>query len=619
MVKRHDWQPETSDIPATPGVYRFLDDHGRVLYVGKAKNLRSRLTSYFQRPEALHERTRRMVSTARNVDWTLVPSERQALHLEYLWIKQFHPEFNVRFRDDKQYPYLVVTLEEDIPRVFLARRRGIKGARYFGPFPTAHALRDTLSTILKAFPVRSCSQTTYLKAQRQGRPCLLGDIGKCAAPCVGRVTPAEHKSLAVSLASFMAGRDGDVTAVLTRSMELAAKDLEFERAARLRDRLEAISTILQGNTMVLSEDLDVDIFGLASDALVAAAHVFRVRGGRIRGAKGFIVETPSDEGEDALNEMILRDGFDDEVPARLVIVPSLPGDVEAWEAQLTSVRADAGGKGSVKIKKASRGELATLQGTVMMNASHTLQGYLSRRTSDPNTRSRALAEIQSMLGLAEAPLRMECFDVSHLGGDNPVASMVVFEDGLPRNDYFRRFAIRDVRDDTEAIHQVISRRAARLVAADDGSESARGFRYPPGLIVVDGGVPQVNAAQRALREAGLSIPVCGLAKKLEEVWLPGEAYPLIFPRNSEALFLLQRMRDESHRVAITYQRSTRRRSLTTSLRDIPGVGEELAKAILRHFGSVAKVREASLEDLYQVPKVGPVLAEKISTFLTPQL
>ena len=619
MVKRHDWQPETSDIPATPGVYRFLDDHGRVLYVGKAKNLRSRLTSYFQRPEALHERTRRMVGTARNVDWTLVPSERQALHLEYLWIKQFHPEFNVRFRDDKQYPYLVVTLEEDIPRVFLARRRGIKGARYFGPFPTAHALRDTLSTILKAFPVRSCSQTTYLKAQRQGRPCLLGDIGKCAAPCVGRVTPAEHKSLAVSLASFMAGRDGDVTAVLTRSMELAAKDLEFERAARLRDRLEAISTILQGNTMVLSEDLDVDIFGLASDALVAAAHVFRVRGGRIRGAKGFIVETPSDEGEDALNEMILRDGFDDEVPARLVIVPSLPGDVEAWEAQLTSVRADAGEKGSVKIKKASRGELATLQGTVMMNASHTLQGYLSRRTSDPNTRSRALAEIQSMLGLAEAPLRMECFDVSHLGGDNPVASMVVFEDGLPRNDYFRRFAIRDVRDDTEAIHQVISRRAARLVAADDGSESARGFRYPPGLIVVDGGVPQVNAAQRALREAGLSIPVCGLAKKLEEVWLPGEAYPLIFPRNSEALFLLQRMRDESHRVAITYQRSTRRRSLTTSLRDIPGVGEELAKAILRHFGSVAKVREASLEDLYQVPKVGPVLAEKISIFLTPQL
>ena len=619
MVKRHDWQPETSDIPATPGVYRFLDDHGRVLYVGKAKNLRSRLTSYFQRPEALHERTRRMVGTARNVDWTLVPSERQALHLEYLWIKQFHPEFNVRFRDDKQYPYLVVTLEEDIPRVFLARRRGIKGARYFGPFPTAHALRDTLSTILKAFPVRSCSQTTYLKAQRQGRPCLLGDIGKCAAPCVGRVTPAEHKSLAVSLASFMAGRDGDVTAVLTRSMELAAKDLEFERAARLRDRLEAISTILQGNTMVLSEDLDVDIFGLASDALVAAAHVFRVRGGRIRGAKGFIVETPSDEGEDALNEMILRDGFDDEVPARLVIVPSLPGDVEAWEAQLTSVRADAGEKGSVKIKKASRGELATLQGTVMMNASHTLQGYLSRRTSDPNTRSRALAEIQSMLGLAEAPLRMECFDVSHLGGDNPVASMVVFEDGLPRNDYFRRFAIRDVRDDTEAIHQVISRRAARLVAVDDGSESARGFRYPPGLIVVDGGVPQVNAAQRALREAGLSIPVCGLAKKLEEVWLPGEAYPLIFPRNSEALFLLQRMRDESHRVAITYQRSTRRRSLTTSLRDIPGVGEELAKAILRHFGSVAKVREASLEDLYQVPKVGPVLAEKISTFLTPRL
>ncbi|MGB4713446.1 MAG: excinuclease ABC subunit UvrC [Pontimonas sp.] len=617
MAKRHDWQPDTAAIPTTPGVYRFMDDAGRVLYVGKAKNLRSRLTNYFQKPASLHERTRRMVGLARGVDWTLVPSERQALHLEYLWIKQYQPEFNVRFRDDKSYPYLVVTLEEDIPRVFLARKRGIKGARYFGPFPTAYALRETLSTVLKAFPVRSCSQSTYQRAEQQGRPCLLGDIGKCAAPCVGRVSPAEHKALALSLASFMAGKDGEVTTVLHQSMELAARDLEFERAARLRDRLEAINTILQGNTMVLSEDIDVDIFGLASDSLVAAAHLFRVRGGRIRSAKGFIVEVPSEEDDEGLSELILRDGFEGEAPARTVIVPTLPANAAAWQEQLGQLRRDAGESGSVKLKKASRGELAILQATVTLNASHTLQGYLSKRTSDPNTRSRALSEIQTTMGLAEAPLRMECFDVSHLGGENQVASMVVFEDGLPRKDYYRRFAIRDARDDTDAIHEVISRRVARMVASDDGSESARGFRYPPGLIVVDGGLPQVNAAKRALSEAGIDIPVCGLAKKLEEVWRPGESYPLIFPRNSEALFLLQRIRDESHRVAISYQRSTRKRSLTSELRDIPGVGEEMAKAILRHFGSVSKVRSASIQAIGEVPKVGPKLAEKIHSFLAP--
>jgi|AntAceMinimDraft_13_1070369.scaffolds.fasta_scaffold00140_11 excinuclease ABC subunit C len=618
MARRHEWQPETADIPTTPGVYRFVDEKDRVLYVGKAKNLRSRLTSYFQKPEALHERTRRMVATAKGVDWTLVPSERQALHLEYLWIKQYHPEFNVRFRDDKSYPYLVVTVEEEIPRVFLARKRGIKGARYFGPFPTAYALRETLSTILKAFPVRSCSPSIYQKAQRAHRPCLLGDIGKCAAPCVGRISPADHKALAVSLSSFMAGRDGEVTHVLKQSMELAAKDLEFERAARLRDRLEAINTILQGNTMVLSEDIDVDIFGIASDSLVAAAHLFRVRGGRIRSAKGFVVDIPSEAGQDGLIELILRDGFEGEPPARTVIVPSLPESTNAWQGHLGALRAEAGEKGSVTLKKASRGELAILQSTVTLNAANTLQGYLSKRTSDPNTRSRALAEIQTTLGLDEAPLRMECFDVSHLGGENQVASMVVFEDGLPRREYYRRFAIRDARDDTDAIHEVLSRRVARMVGPDDGSESARGFRYPPGLIVVDGGLPQVNAAERALREAGLTIPVCGLAKKLEEVWRPREAYPVIFPRNSEALFLLQRIRDESHRVAISYQRSTRKRSLSTELREIPGVGEELATAILRHFGSVAKARNATVEDILDVPKVGPVLAQKIHSFLAPK-
>ena len=615
MAKRHSWQPDTGDIPSSPGVYRFLDPRGRVIYVGKAKNLRSRLTSYFQRPDALHERTRRMVESANGVDWTLVPTERQALQLEYSWIKQFQPEFNVRFRDDKSYPYVVVTLAEEIPRVFLARRKGIKGARYFGPFPQAHALRDTLSTILKAFPVRSCSATIYAKAKRDNRACLLGDIGKCSAPCVGRVTPEAHKSLAISLSSFLAGHDDQVGHDLHESMIQAAEDLEFERAARIRDRIDAIQQILVKNTMVVSDDIDADIFGLAHDSLVAAAHVFRVRGGRVLSAKGFVVETPEDETASSLVELLLRDGFDDGPPARIVVVPELPGALQAWEEQLTALRREAGESGGVKLKTARRGELAQLEQTVTLNAAQTLQGYLSARTSDPSARSRALAEIQNALDLPEAPLRLECFDVSHLGGDNPVASMVVFEDGLARREHYRRFAITDARDDTEAIYQVVSRRLQRLLAPADDSESSRGFSYPPGLIVVDGGLPQVNAAQRALDELGVSIPVCGLAKKLEEVWRAHDDFPVILPRNSEALFLLQRARDEAHRVAIRYQRSTRKRTLRSELLDIPGLGTVSVAKILKHFGSVAKVKQASIDEITHVPGVGAVVAEKIHTFL----
>lgn len=615
MAKRHSWQPDTGDIPSSPGVYRFLDPRGRVIYVGKAKNLRSRLTSYFQRPDALHERTRRMVESANGVDWTLVPTERQALQLEYSWIKQFQPEFNVRFRDDKSYPYVVVTLAEEIPRVFLARRKGIKGARYFGPFPQAHALRDTLSTILKAFPVRSCSATIYAKAKRDNRACLLGDIGKCSAPCVGRVTPEAHKSLAISLSSFLAGHDDQVGQDLQESMIQAAADLEFERAARIRDRIDAIQQILVKNTMVVSDDIDADIFGLAHDSLVAAAHVFRVRGGRVLSAKGFVVETPEDETASSLVELLLRDGFDDGPPARIVVVPELPGALQAWEEQLTALRREAGESGGVKLKTARRGELAQLEQTVTLNAAQTLQGYLSARTSDPSARSRALAEIQNALDLPEAPLRLECFDVSHLGGDNPVASMVVFEDGLARREHYRRFAITDARDDTEAIYQVVSRRLQRLLAPADDSESSRGFSYPPGLIVVDGGLPQVNAAQRALDELGVSIPVCGLAKKLEEVWRAHDDFPVILPRNSEALFLLQRARDEAHRVAIRYQRSTRKRTLRSELLDIPGLGTVSVAKILKHFGSVAKVKQASIDEITHVPGVGAVVAEKIHTFL----
>jgi excinuclease ABC subunit C len=617
MMKRHPWQPSSGDIPQSPGVYRFLNSKGSVIYVGKAKNLRSRLSSYFQDPSKLHERTRRMVGSAGGLDWTLVPTERQALQLEFLWIKEFSPEFNVRFRDDKSYPYLVVTLSDAIPRVFLARKKGIKGARYFGPFHTAIALRDTLSTIIKAFPVRSCTETVYSRAKRTGRPCLLGDIGKCAAPCVDRISQPDHKALALSLASFMEGNDGSVVRELQDSMRGAAEAFEFERAAKFRDRIDAISTILVKNTMVLEEDVDADIFGVANDALVSAAHVFRVRAGRIRSAKGFILEGALDEN---LVELILRDGFDDFPPAKTVVIPELPPMSAQWEQHLSGLREEASLPGKVTLRVAKRGELAELQKTVTINAEHTLQGYVSSKTTDPQVRSRALGEIQNALGLEEAPLRIECFDVSHLGGDNPVASMVVFEDGIPKREHYRKFAITDVRDDTDAIAQVVSRRLARLTHEPESPENQRkGFSYPPGLLVIDGGLPQVNAAKRALDEAGMSIPVCGLAKKLEEVWTPGAGYPIILPRNSDGMFLLQRVRDEAHRVALRYQKTTRRRVLGSELSSIDGVGPTTVANLLRHFGSLKKVQSATLDELLVVEGVGPALGATIlAHFRTPQ-
>lgn len=608
------WRPASKDIPTQPGVYRFFDARGRILYVGKAKNLRNRLGSYFVTPERLIERTRRMVQTARTVDWTVVQTERAALQLEYAWIKEFQPEFNIRFRDDKSYPYLVVTLADDIPRAFLSRRKDIKGAKYFGPFSNSWALRDTLSTLLKAFPVRSCTQGVYSRAARNKRPCLLGDIGKCAAPCVDRIEPAEHKALAVALASFMDGKDDTVLDRLRYDMLQAAERLDFERAAKLRDRIEAIDTILIKNTMVLEDRVDADIFGIASDELHAAAHVFRVRGGRIRQARGWVVDIDHSPTKAELVELLLRDGFDSQfAPAKTVVVPALPEQPELWEERLAQLRMDAGEKGGVSIRVAKRGDLATLADTVKINAGQTLQSYLSKRQSDVVARTAALGEIAESLGLDEAPLRIECFDVSHLGGENAVASMVVFEDGIPRKEHYRKFSLDSPRDDTEAIFEVISRRSKRLVGTDEeaSTNEKSSFAYPPGLLVIDGGLPQVNAAKRALESVGLDIPICGLAKRLEEVWQPGADFPVILPRSSEALFLLQRVRDEAHRVAITYQRTTRKRSLKSQLVDIPGVGENTANLLLRHFGSVAAVKAASVDDITSVKGVGPGLAERI--------
>ena len=565
-----------------------------------------------------------MVETARSVDWTVVQTERAALQLEYAWIKEFQPDFNIRFRDDKSYPYLVVTLSDDIPRVFLSRRKGIEGAKYFGPFSNSWALRDTLSTLLRAFPVRSCTKTVYRKAQKAGRPCLLGDIGKCSAPCVDRVTPEEHKALAIGLASFMDGRDDRVLDLLRYDMMQAAERLEFERAAKLRNRIDAIETILVKNTMVLEERIDADVFGIASDELHAAAHVFRVRGGRIRQARGWVLDAEKTPSTQELVETLLRDGFDDSFPpARTVVVPHAPRDAELWAERLTDQRQEVGEKGGVEIRVAKRGDLATLAETVRINARQTLQSFLSQRSSDVVARSAALAEIADALELPEAPLRIECFDVSHLGGDNPVASMVVFEDGVPRRDHYRKFALDAPRDDTAGIYEVISRRVARLLNStetpDEGQPATKsGFAYPPGLFVIDGGIPQVNAAHRALADAGLDIPVCGLAKRLEEIWLPDRDYPVVLPRSSEALFMLQRVRDEAHRAALQYQRSTRKRSLRSELLDIPGVGEAMATTLLKTFGSVAAVRQAEKEQLHSVPGIGSALADKIYSALHPE-
>lgn len=617
------WRPAPSDIPTQPGVYRFVDGKGTVVYVGKAKNLRNRLGSYFVNPDRLIERTRRMVQTARSVDWTVVGSERAALQLEYAWIKQYQPEFNIRFRDDKSYPYLVVTVADEIPRVFLSRRKGIEGAKYFGPFSNSWALKDTLSTVLRAFPVRSCTQTVYRRAAKQNRPCLLGDIGKCAAPCVDRISPEEHKALALGLAAFMDGKDDRVLDELRYDMIQAAERLDFEKAAKLRDRIDAIETILVKNTMVLDEAIDADIFGIATDELHAAAHVFRVRAGRIRQARGWVLDGDQPLRAQDLVETLLRDGFDDSFPpARVVVVPSLPANDDIWTERLTEIRRDTGEKGTVEIRVAKRGDLASLAETVRINARQTLQSFLSHRSSDVVARSAALAEIGDALGLVEAPLRIECFDVSHLGGDNPVASMVVFEDGLPRKDHYRKFALDAPRDDTAGIYEVVSRRIARLKGAVDDEQSSSdspptksGFSYPPGLLVIDGGLPQVNAARRALADQDMDIPVCGLAKRLEEIWLPGADYPVILPRSSEALFLLQRVRDEAHRVALSYQRTTRKRSLKSELVDIPGVGESTANALLKTFGSVSAIRLADAEDLQRAPGIGAGLARAIHAHL----
>jgi excinuclease ABC subunit C len=734
MADPSSYRPRPGDIPDSPGVYRFRDEHRRVIYVGKAKSLRQRLANYFQDLTNLHPRTRTMVTTAASVEWTVVSTEVEALQLEYSWIKEYDPRFNVKYRDDKSYPYLAVTMNEQFPRVQVMRGHKKKGVRYFGPYAHAWAIRDTVDLLLRVFPVRTCSAGVFKNAARTGRPCLLGYIGKCSAPCVGRISPEDHRDLAEEFCDFMAGRTGTYLRRLEKQMMEAAEEMEYERAARLRDDIEALKKAMEKNAVVLADATDADLIAVAEDELEAAVQIFHVRGGRVRGQRGWVTDKVEEITTGALVEHALQQLYGEEtgdaVPKE-VLVPALPEPVEPVQEWLTGRRG-----ANVSLRIPQRGDKKALMETVQRNAQQALVLHKTKRASDLTTRSRALEEIAEALDLDSAPLRIECYDISHLQGDDVVASMVVFEDGLQRKSEYRRFQIKGFagQDDVRSMHEVITRRFKRYLAEKertgewaDGADAAVGsaapdgsategalaepdgdgalpgpdalstpdartgtdtltgtdvisptgaltgsdalstpnprtgtdtplgtdartstdtltgtdvvtgadgtdliadslkdddgrprkFAYPPQLVVVDGGRPQVAAARRALDELGIDdIAVCGLAKRLEEVWVPGEDDPVVLPRTSEGLYLLQRVRDEAHRFAITYQRTKRaKRFRAGPLDDVPGLGETRKQALIKHFGSVRKLRSATIEQIQEVPGIGRKTAETIAVAL----
>ncbi|RPK53059.1 excinuclease ABC subunit UvrC [Streptomyces sp. NBC_01260] len=664
MADPSSYRPKPGQIPDSPGVYKFRDEHRRVIYVGKAKNLRQRLANYFQDLAGLHPRTRTMVTTAASVEWTVVSTEVEALQLEYSWIKEYDPRFNVKYRDDKSYPYLAVTLNEEFPRVQVMRGAKKKGVRYFGPYGHAWAIRETVDLMLRVFPVRTCSAGVFKNAARTGRPCLLGYIGKCSAPCVGRVTPEEHRELADDFCDFMAGRTGAYIRRLEKDMMAAAEEMEYERAARLRDDAEALKRAMEKSAVVLADATDADLIAVAEDELEAAVQIFHVRGGRVRGQRGWVTDKVENVDTSGLVEHALRQLYGEEagdaVPKE-VLVPALPEDPDAVSQWLADRRGS-----QVSLRIPQRGDKKDLMTTVQRNAQQALGLHKTKRASDLTTRSRALEEIAEALGLDTAPLRIECFDISHLQGDDVVASMVVFEDGLARKGEYRRFQIKSFegQDDVRSMHEVIGRRFRRYLhekertgeweetpaptgpaptgpaptgpaptgpagpaptgsAPDSAAEPReddgrpKRFAYPPQLLVVDGGQPQVAAAKRALDELGIDdIAVCGLAKRLEEVWLPDDDDPVVLPRSSEGLYLLQRIRDEAHRFAITYQRAKRAKRIRSSPLDaVAGLGETRKQALIKHFGSVKKLRQATIEEICEVPGIGRTTAESVAVAL----
>lgn len=620
MADPSTYRPAPGEIPDSPGVYKFRDAHGRVVYVGKAKSLRSRLANYFQDLANLHPRTRTMVTTAASVEWTVVGTEVEALQLEYSWIKEFDPRFNVKYRDDKSYPYLAVTLNEEFPRVQVMRGAKRKGVRYFGPYGHAWAIRETVDLMLRVFPVRTCSAGVFKRAGQIGRPCLLGYIGKCSAPCVGRVSAEDHRELADEFCDFMAGHATVYLRRLEAGMREAAAETEYEKAARLRDDIEALRRAMEKNAVVLPDGTDADLLAVAEDELEAAVQIFHVRGGRVRGQRGWVTEKVAQVDTAGLVEQALLQLYGEEqgegVP-REVLVPELPEPVEPVLEWLADRRGSR-----VELRVPQRGDKRELMVTVGRNAAQALALHKTRRASDLTTRSKALQEIADALGLDDVPLRIECYDISHLQGQDVVASMVVFEDGLPRKSEYRRFAIKgfEGQDDVRSMHEVITRRFRHSQQAPERDEETgrpRRFAYPPQLVVVDGGQPQVAAAERAMLEAGVTdVALCGLAKRLEEVWLPGEDDPVVLPRSSEGLYLLQRVRDEAHRFAISYQRQKRgKRAVASVLDDVPGLGETRKQALLKHFGSLRKLRAATLDEICEVPGIGRRTAEAVAVAL----
>ena len=607
------FRPE--NIPTEPGVYRFFDKDDRVLYVGKAINLKNRLTSYFL--SGLAERTDRMVSEAVRCDWTIVSGEVEALQLEYTWIKQFKPPFNVRFRDDKSYPYLALTINDKYPRLFITRQEKRKGIKYYGPYIQAWALRTTHDTLLKVFPVRSCSAGNFERAKISKRQCLLGDIGKCAAPCVGWVSEAEHKELAQKLDKFLSSGNTDLVAILEREMAEASANEEYERAARLRDQVNALNTAQESNDAALSETINADVISLYTEGLHTAASIFKIRAGSIRGSRSWILnQNEILEGEDELTPFIVNIYSEEEIPAELIINRQVDQGLAQFLSELRGAK--------VEIRVPQRGEKLELAQTVERNARYSLIQYLSKRANDAAVSGKALTQIQEALALDGAPLRIECFDISNTSGTTVVASMVVFEDGQIKKSDYRRFIIETstANDDTRAMHQVISRRMKRWISDQNVEigEVAGKFAYAPNLIVVDGGAQQVAAAERALLELGITdIAVVGLAKRLEEIWLPGNPDPIILPRNSEGLYLLQRVRDEAHRFAITFHRSRRSKIMLESLLDeIDDLGPARRAALLDRFGSVSAIRKASIEEIAKTPGIGERLAQAISSHLAQQ-
>jgi excinuclease ABC subunit C len=654
------YRPAPGSVPEAPGVYRFSDPHGRVIYVGKAKSLRQRLNSYFADVAGLHPRTRQMVTTAARVEWTVVGTEVEALQLEYNWIKEFDPRFNVRYRDDKTYPVLAVTMNEEFPRLHVYRGPRRKGVRYFGPYAHAWAIRETLDLLLRVFPARTCSAGVFKRHGQIGRPCLLGYIDKCSAPCVGRVSAGEHRAIVEDFCDFLSGRTDHLVRQLERKMAEASEQLEFERAARLRDDIGALRRAMEKQAVVLGDGTDADVVAFAEDELEAAVQVFHVRGGRVRGQRGWVIDKVEPTDTAQLVERFLTQFYGEQaalagsaddahqpVP-REILVPEPPADLASLTEWLGGLRGSR-----VQIRVPQRGDKRALAETVARNAAEAFTQHKLRRAGDLTARSAALQEIQDALGLDSAPLRIECVDVSHVQGSNVVASLVVFEDGLARKSEYRRFEIRGGAEggDVAAIAEVVRRRFRRYLAetsgGDDSTDNSAGegsgaasnggadqgepsgiadsnsiaqhrpgidpetgrprrFAYPPNLLVVDGGQPQVEAAADVLAELGVTdVAVCGLAKRLEEVWLPAEPDPVILSRTSEGLYLLQRVRDEAHRFAITYHRQRRSKSMTSSeLDSVPGLGPARRAALLKHFGSVRKLRAAGVDEIAALPGFG---------------